>query len=377
VDETADQVTTFIDDPDSNNNSGCEQTKEDEDVFGNNNNINQASNINDESCEEVDDCYLEIPGLEELQPDDSSFNSENTQGFEDDFVETTTTRVKTSRSIKVKFSTRPISVFVTHSSNDYDRRNEDIDPISASAEYELEKRIEKMDVFEVDLEKQSDGLGLSIIGMGVGAEHGLQKLGIFIKTITASGAAARSGGLRVGDQIIEVDSISLVGVTQTLAASVLRATSGIVKFKIGREKLANPEELSEIGKLIQQSLEQDRQKEEFLRMQQRPVPPETSPPAVPVSGIDESMHGYVEPDNGKEPTTVGARLMEMEKRNAELEFEVEALKARNGHLVRSEQTAVLEVNDLKVRIGHMCEQYSSLEARYNESLKMLKLYEQR
>ncbi len=371
VDETADQVTTFIDDPDSNNNSGCEQ-----DVFGNNS--NQASNINDESCGEDDDCYLEIPGLEELQPDDSSFNSENTQGFEDDFVETTTTtKVKTSRSIKVKFSTRPITVFVTHSSNDYDRRNEDIDPISASAEYELEKRIEKMDVFEVDLEKQSDGLGLSIIGMGVGAEHGLQKLGIFIKTITASGAAARSGGLRVGDQIIEVDSISLVGVTQTLAASVLRATSGTVKFKIGREKLANPEELSEIGKLIQQSLEQDRQKEEFLRMQQRPVPPETSPPAVPVSGTDEGMHGYVEPDHGKEATTVGARLMEMEKRNAELEFEIEALKARNGHLVRSEQAAVLEVNNLKVRIGHMCEQYSSLEARYNESLKMLKLYEQR
>ena len=153
------------------------------------------------------------------------------------------------KSRRVHFSSHSIRVYATFSSTDYDRRNEDIDPISASAEFELEKRIEKMDCFECELDRShSDGLGLSIIGMGVGAEHGLQKLGIFIKTITPNGAAQRDGRLRVGDQIIEVDGVSLVGVTQTLAASVLRATQGKVRFRIGREKPSENGQPSEIAR---------------------------------------------------------------------------------------------------------------------------------
>lgn len=58
-----------------------------------------------------------------------------------------------SSSVSPTPSSDCLQVFATYPNEDYDRRNEDVDPMAASAEYELEKRVERLDLFPVELEK--------------------------------------------------------------------------------------------------------------------------------------------------------------------------------------------------------------------------------
>jgi len=67
-------------------------------------------------------------------------------------------------------------------------------------------------------------------------------MGIFIKIVTPGGVAAKDGRVKEGDQIIEVNGQSLVGVTQTHAATVLRSALGTVSFLLGREKVVKQQQ---------------------------------------------------------------------------------------------------------------------------------------
>ena len=153
-------------------------------------------------------------------------------------VDEKNTSVKESKKkSRVSFSNE-VTEIMTYSPTEYDRRNRDVDPASAAAEWELEKSVAKLDTLQVDLERGGEGLGLAIIGLGAEVELGHEKLGIFVRSVTPGGVAARDGRIMVGDQIIEVNGQSLVGVTQAHAASVLRAALGKVSFLIGRERVA-------------------------------------------------------------------------------------------------------------------------------------------
>ncbi|CAB3989616.1 tyrosine- phosphatase non-receptor type 13-like isoform X1 [Paramuricea clavata] len=79
----------------------------------------------------------------------------------------------------------------------------------------------------VEIEKQQQSLGLSVVG---GVELG----GIYVRTINPNGAAAADGRISVGDRVLCVNAVSLIGVTRQQAVDVMRSAGKSVRMVVDK-----------------------------------------------------------------------------------------------------------------------------------------------
>ncbi|XP_024887930.1 afadin isoform X12 [Temnothorax curvispinosus] len=88
------------------------------------------------------------------------------------------------------------------------------------------------EIHVIKLHKSTNGMGLSIVAAkGTGQD----RLGIYIKSVVAGGAADADGRLTAGDQLLKVDGQSLVGITQEKAAEYLVRTGPIVTLEVAKQ----------------------------------------------------------------------------------------------------------------------------------------------
>jgi len=147
---------------------------------------------------------------------------------------------------RIRFDAGPPQVEETYSKADYDRA------VSVSRAHlfnsrlqlELEKQVAQMQLLEIDLlmdrtQVPPPSLGIRIIGVNM--IHGVpDKLNIYVKKVMPDSVAGRDARIRVDDHIVEVNGVSLVGVSQKLAADTLSSCmvnpeTGVVHFVLARQ----------------------------------------------------------------------------------------------------------------------------------------------
>ncbi|XP_039211167.1 multiple PDZ domain protein isoform X3 [Crotalus tigris] len=94
------------------------------------------------------------------------------------------------------------------------------------------ENVEGGNTFDVELTKNSQGLGITIAGY-IGDKTS-EPSGIFVKSITKDSAVEHDGRIHIGDQIIAVDGTNLQGFTNQQAVEVLRHTGQTVCLTLVR-----------------------------------------------------------------------------------------------------------------------------------------------
>ena len=103
--------------------------------------------------------------------------------------------------------------------------------MAATSKHFVANRAEP-EVQKIRLVKSNQGMGLSIVAAkGVGKD----RLGIYIKAVVEGGAAWHDGRLQAGDQLLQVDGQSLVGITQERAAEIMMQTGQVVELEVAKQ----------------------------------------------------------------------------------------------------------------------------------------------
>lgn len=270
---------------------------------------------------------------------------------------------------KLTWSENPIMVGEAHHGEDYERGNPDLDPVAESAVYELEKRLDKMEKFELTLNKDKDGYGLSIIGMGIGADSGVEKLGIYVKMVFP-GQAAEKVGIQMADQIVEVDGISLVGVSHSFAADTLRSTGQKVKFLMARDI---DKESSEVRTLILNTLQAE---ERALQSEEESVESDISRSEDELNetydvGSVNQRYDEDQTEQLKLMQDAQARILHQlslsQKENSQLQNEIEHLRQENEKLLRKNRELEDRNRGLEEHIAQNMN-HSSLPRSYDSTM---------
>ncbi|XP_053805259.1 FERM and PDZ domain-containing protein 2 [Vidua chalybeata] len=95
------------------------------------------------------------------------------------------------------------------------------------------------EVYTVELVKEDGTFGISVTGgINTSVRHG----GIYVKSIIPRGPADKDGQIKIGDRLLEVDGISLCGITHKQAVEHLKKSGQIAKLVLerGNYQLAEP-----------------------------------------------------------------------------------------------------------------------------------------
>nr|CAH7715253.1 unnamed protein product [Callosobruchus chinensis] len=122
---------------------------------------------------------------------------------------------------------------LVNNNNNYNNNNTILKYNNAAGDSDatVELREEK---YEIHIERSQTGLGLSIAGGRGSTPFKGDDEGIFISRVTEAGPADLAG-LKVGDKVLTVNGVSVVGVSHYDAVEVLKASGAVLILEVTRE----------------------------------------------------------------------------------------------------------------------------------------------